>query len=919
MKCHRLIAVLFILTFHQGFAQHDTEKLFTVRLDSVSFEALVGAIESNSGYRFYYSPPQTDSLKLSVQAVNLSIADLLDEAFKESTLRYTIDGNDIYVLENREIRTGLPVDFFRELPVDTAGQKEETPDPFVERDAALQREEANLVVIGKKSAIDPGKKASIAGYVTDVDSGEPVIGAVIMIENPRTGIATDQYGFYSLTLPTGRHELIITSIGMRTTTRQVVLYGDGRLDIRLKEEVVALREIVVEADRDINVMGMQMGVDKLNIKTLRQIPTAFGETDILKVALSLPGVQTVGESSVGLNVRGGTPDQNLILYNDAVIYNPSHLFGFFSAFNPDMLKEVELHKSAIPASLGGRLSSVMHITSREGNKKKFQGAGGIGLLTSRFSVEGPIIKDKLSFVAGGRTTYSNWILSRLKDKSFSRSKASFYDLNVNFHYDVDEKNTLFLSVYHSGDEFRLNNDTTYSYNNQAASFKWKHVFKNSLYGVYSFTGSRYNYEVSSENNPINAFAMDYEIRQMTGRADFNYYPNTKTTIDFGIGAVSYKLNPGTLTPKGESSQIVPKTLGQERAIESSAYVGSTYQLNSKMMVYGGLRYAMFSALGPRNIYLYGDNRDKDEGNIIDTVFYDGGVVKTYQGPEVRLSLRYILANNTSLKVSYTRMRQFIHLLSNTTAVSPTDTWKLSDSHIKPSVGDQYALGFYKNFPAKAVETSFEVYYKRMRDFLDYKNGATLLLNEHLETDVIGTFGKAYGAELLIKKQKGKLNGWISYTYSRSFLKTDDRSSEELVNNGAYYRSNFDKPHDITLISNYQFSKRFSISFNFTHSTGRPITLPLQRYPLGNGERIHYSDRNEFRIPNYTRIDAAINVEGNHRVNKLAHSSWTFSVYNLTGRRNAYSVFFRTENGTVNGYKLSIFGQPIPTLTYNFRF
>ncbi|WP_317175099.1 TonB-dependent receptor [Hymenobacter qilianensis] len=774
--------------------------------------------------------------------------------------------------------------------------------------------------IGRSGGATTKGNATLAGHVRDSKSGEPVIGASVFIESPSIGAATDQFGYYSLTLPVGRHELKIRGVGVKNTKRQIVLQADGKLDIEVEEDITTLREVVVEAEKDKNVAGMQMGLERLDIKTMRQVPTAFGETDILRIVLTLPGVKSVGEGSTGLNVRGGSTDQNLILFNDATIYNPSHLFGFFSAFNPDILKTVELYKGTVPAKFGGRLSSVLDIATRDGNKKKFAGSGGIGLLTSRLAFEGPIIKDKSAFLLSGRTSYSNWILKRLSNSKLKQSSAAFYDLNAHISHEINDKNSLYLTGYRSRDEFQLASDSVYQYENTTASLKWRHTFNNRLYGVLTSAYSQYQYNISSQDNPVTNARLRYNIRQLNTQADFSYLPSAKHTIDFGASTILYNVSPGSFSPVGGESLILPNTLAREQALESALYVSDLITLTPRLSVSVGLRYSLYNALGPREVYAYLPGVSKSVNTITDTLRVGkGNVLATYHGPEYRLSAKYALSDKSSVKLSVNRMRQYIHMLSNTASMSPTDSWKLSDSNIRPQVGDQASLGYYRNFKNNTIETSVETYYRVMHDFLDYKSGATLLLNPHIETDVVNAEGKAYGVEVMVRKLTGKLNGWVSYTYSRSLVQVNLGTTGDMINGGQFYPSNFDKPHDATLVGNYRFSRRFSASLNVNYSTGRPITLPLAKYVANGSTRVFYSERNEYRVPDYYRADFALNIEGSHKVKKLAHSSWTVSVYNLTGRKNPYSIYFKSENGQIKGYQLAIFGQPIPTVTYNFKF
>ncbi len=889
--------------------------------NGISFQKFAEEIESKTSYHFYFNPLHTDSLTVTASPENQTVEELLNQVLAGTDLRYAIDlDHNIYISKEREILSDLPDDFF--------GTGTSAPGrPVIEFDYTLyekrekQRKlaETRLYSIGIKTSNLDGK-ASLAGYVRDAASGSPVIGAAVYVVNPMIGVATDGFGYYSITLPKGRHELKIQSIGMKSTERQIMLYSDGNLNIELDEEVTPLKEVVVQSERDVRVRGLQMGVEKMDIKTMKQMPLALGETDIMKVVLTLPGVQTVGEGTVGLNIRGGATNQNLILFNDATIYNPSHLFGFFSTFNPDVLNNVELYKSGITAEYGGRLSAVLDVTSREGNLKKFAGSGGISPITGRLSLEGPIIKDKFSFLIGGRSTYSDWILGKLKTKSLQNSEASFYDLNVHLSYKINEKNNVYLSGYMSKDKFKLNSDTIYNYSDKNLSLKWKHVFNNKLYGVLTSGYSNYSYSITSDINPVEAFNMKFAIQQTNAKLDLSYFPNSKHTILMGLGTIHYKLSPGNMQPFGEASIVTPDKLQNEQALESSVYVGDQFELSQKLGLYAGIRYSLYQFLGPKDVYTYGADQPRELSSMLDTIQYASGkTIASHHGPEPRLSLRYSLSRNASVKISYNRMRQYIQMLSNTTAIAPTDIWKLSDNYVQPQIGDQYSFGFYKNLKGGLIEFSMEAYYKTMKNSVDFKNSAVLLLNHHIETDVVNATGNAYGIEFLLKKSAGKLNGWISYTYSRSLLKTQSTHSSETVNKGKYYPSSYDKPHAVNFIGNYKFSRRFNFSLNTTYSTGRPITLPLLKYDLGGNPRLFYSERNQFRIPDYFRLDVSINVEGNHKIKKLAHSSWTFAVYNLTGRQNAYSIYFTSKDNVITGYKLSIFGRPIPTITYNFKF
>lgn len=922
MKHFKILAILFftfLCTLTETVRAQEYQRI-TASFSAAKFDSVVLVLEQQTTHRFFYNRAWTDSLTLTAEFNQQPVAAVLDRVFQNTKFHYNLYGNSIFITHDRSILTELPVDYFSGASAEPNPIADADFAEFERREKQRKQAEEKLYIIGTRTT-DLKGTATLTGTIRDVKNGEPIIGASIYMENPLIGAVSDQFGVYTLSLPKGRREIKVKSVGMKNTHRYIMLYQSGKLDIDIEETIIPLKEVVVESDRDARVTGMQMGVEKLDIHTMKQMPLMLGETDVMKVVLALPGVQSVGEGTVGLNVRGGATNQNLILYNEATVYNPSHMFGFFSTFNPDVLKEVELYKSGITADYGGRLSSVLDVHTREGNLKKFVGGGGISPVTARVSFEGPIVKDKTSFLLGFRSTYSDWLLKQVDVPELKNSEAAFYDFNASINHTLNDKNNFYASVYASKDKFRLNSDTLYSYGDRNASLKWKHSFSGKLYGVFTGTVSQYDFEMSSTVNPVNAFVMDFSIRQWNGKADFSYYFNSKHTFTAGASVVNYSVAPGKIRPLGtENTERKPDEIQHEQGLESAVYIGENFDVNPRLSLYGGLRFSHYQSRGPRDVYTYADGIPKEESTIQDTLYYQKGEpVAQYQGLEPRFSIRYTLPQNASVKFSYNRMRQYIQMISNTTAITPTDIWKLSDRYIQPQIGDQYAIGYYRNFRNSTIETSVEAYYKDIQNATDYKDGAELMLNHHLETEVLQAQGKAYGVELLVKKATGKVNGWISYTYSRSLLKIDGIFDSETINKGQYYPSSYDKPHAFNFIGNYKFNRRFNFSLNVVYSTGRPITTPIRKYELGGAERVFYSDRNQYRIPDYFRIDTSINVEGNHKIKKLAHSSWTLAVYNLTSRANAYSIFFRSENGKINGYKLSVFAKAIPTITYNFKF
>ncbi|MBE7170663.1 MAG: TonB-dependent receptor [Williamsia sp.] len=920
----RTILLSFFVLAVQVLLGQEKSRLVSGDFSGLTMQEFVRRLETQTPYHFYYTSSQFDSIRINLSVQAQPLDKVLAAALPaDSAFQVAIDETDnVFITKGFSIQTSLPTDFLGTRK--EAGQATDTVAAASylagKKKGQLDASPENkLHEIGLKTNVVGKGNAALSGYVINAKTGEPIINAAIFIPSLKLSAVTDQYGFYSLTIPKGRQTINVQGLGMKDARYQVMMYADGKLNMELSEQVISLKEVVVSAQKLVNINRVQLGVEKLTIQAIRQVPVVFGEADILRAVLTLPGVKTVGEASTGFNVRGGSADQNLILFNDMTIYNPSHFFGLFSAFNPDVVKDIELYKSSIPAKYGSRLSSVLDITGKEGNKKEYHGSAGLGPLTSRINLEGPLDKNKTSFVLGARTTYANWLLNLLP-QSYKNSSASFFDANLGISHQLNDKNNLYFTGYLSNDRFHLNSDTAYHYSNANASLKWKHTFNSKLNSVFTTGADRYKYDISSDQNPVNAYKLSFDINQLNFKTDFNYFISSKHTLDFGASWIRYTLHPGYYEPLGSKSLVKPDKMPTEQARESAAYLAERFTITPQLSLNAGIRYSFFQSLGPQQVNQYATGLPRDESSLLNTKSYSKGkVVQTYHGPEYRLAVRYALTNSFSLKAGYNSSRQYIHMLSNTTAIAPTDVWKLSDPNIQPQRGEQLSFGIFKNLQSNTIETSLEVYYKKLYNYLDYKPGAVLVLNHHIETDVVNTGGKAYGLELLVKKQTGKLNGWISYTYSRILLRADDALATNLINKGEFYPANYDKPHDFTFIGNFRVNHRFSVSFNTTYSTGRPITLPVARYYYAGGQRVLYSDRNAYRVPDFFRMDFSMNIEGNHKVHQLTHNSWTIGLYNLTGRKNAYSVYFITENGRINGYKLSIFGSVIPFVNFNIRF
>ncbi|MEZ4826369.1 MAG: TonB-dependent receptor [Bacteroidia bacterium] len=886
-------------------------------------KAFFGEMETRYTIRFFYLEKWLDTLRVEQPRVPMPLSAILDESFAGTALAWTADGpNRVILTRDRPVRDTL---YFVNRPPEII-QADRNPDwepgsyqpEITFSKDSVANEESVLIEIG---AENPSRtsRVTLAGYIRDADSGEPLPGAAALIEARKLGVNADAYGYYSLTLPKGKFEIVFRSYGKEAVRRQISLLGDGNLDVTLRDDIHMLDEVVIEAEREANIQGAQMGVTRLGIENLQQMPAFMGEIDIVKSALLLPGVQTVGEGSSGFNVRGGTASQNLVLINQAPVFNTSHLFGFFSVFNPDIVRSFELYKSGIPARFGGRLASVLDISMKDGNSNAWSLSGGISPVTSRITAEGPVLNGKSSVILGVRRTYSNWILRQFNNAAIRNSEADFGDVNGKLHLVLNSKNQIDLSGYFSTDNFVFNQDTAYNYQNLNSTLSWKHLFNNRFYAVTSAIFSQYQYKIDINESPETALRIGYMIRYQEGKTDFTFIPNPTHQLRMGVSIIRYDLSPGTRTPADPLSLVSKKSLENEQGIEGGLYLSDDFDLGNRWKMYAGIRLSAYAMLGPQTIYHYLPGAARQVVNLADSTIYGSGkLIQSYGGPEIRVTARYSLDEKSSFKMGYNRMRQYLHMLSNTTSISPSDTWKLSDPYLRPQVGDQLSLGYYRNFRQNSIETSVEIYVKTIAHMPEFKSGAQLLLNPFVETAVVSGTGRAYGAEFLVRKDRGKLNGWVSYTYARTFIRVKGNFPDEVINRGNYYPASVDKPHDFSLVANYRFSRRLNFSTNFAWNTGRPITLPVSQFVFGNGTRVSYSQRNQFRVPDYFRWDVSMNIEGNHKVNKPLHNSLSLAIYNVLGRKNVYSIYFVTEPDGVQGYKLSVFGRPIFTATYNFN-
>jgi hypothetical protein len=881
-------------------------------IKNLTFSEFVSKAEDQLKVRFFYRDEWVMYLRLSEYPAGSTLTDVLDNLFQSTTLYYYIDDTgNVVITNNYAVKINdKPIEKDNKFipPTDYSGDQEN------------QKMSGNTFVdIGNPADRNKPGNVIVSGYITNKDTREAVAGVTVYVQKLSTGTISNQYGFYTLTLPRGIHQLQFSFIGMREKIVNMNLYGNGEINIEMNSVLIPLKETIVSAQKSMTLQRFEVGAEKINITSFKLSPTSMGESDIIKSVLLIPGVQSIGEGSAGFNVRGGSADQNLILIYGAPVYNSSHFFGFFTAVNSNIIRDVTLYKGGIPARYGGRISSVLDIVSKEGNRKDFGGSAGISPITTHLMVEGPLKKDTCTFILTGRTTYSNWILGLIDNAALQRSRASFYDLNGRITYDINKNNKLDLSSYFSHDDFRFNSDTVYSYSNNIFALRWRHFYSSRFFSSLSLNNSYYNYDISSQELATEAFLLSHRINSTGFKADFNWFQG-RNEINFGLDLNRYVILPGSYVPAGDSSLVIPQIIERERAWEGALYIDDKFILNNFMSINVGMRISSFFSLGPKSVMIYNPEYSKSNSTITDTLnFRSGEISSKYAGPEFRVSLNFRVSDRTSLKINYNRTRQYLHLLSNSTSISPTDTWKLSDYYLKPQVGDQFAAGFYKILFHNSYEVSAELYYKEIRNMVDYKGGTKLIMNSNIEKDLVNAKGKAYGLELIFKKTEGKVRWSIGYTYARTFLKSFGTFSEEIINSGKWFPANFDKPNDLVITFNYLLSRRLSVSSNYTYSTGRPITYPVATYHISDKLLVHYSDRNKYRIPDYSRLDLSVKVSGNLKSHKIAHPNWTFSVYNLLGRQNVYSVYFKNEQDVLKGYELSVFGRAIPTVTFSFDF
>jgi hypothetical protein len=891
-----IVGLIFISSIHCLVSQ-------TVQQDSyLSIDQLTDQLKKKYSLKFFYKSEWFEMRSFHSSILGLSFAEILDRIKATVDLSVVTIDSVLYIF--------IPV-----KPVTIPASTVKSPDE---------------IIVGNQDEYGKYARATIQGRILDGKDGGPLPGATIYVDKLKIGTATDKNGNYHLQLPVGEYTLRLAFMGYDEEIQRINLVGDGTLTTELHEESIKLNEVVVTAERArSNVSGSQMSYVRFDNRIIKELPVSLGVTDIIKSITLMPGVQTIGEFGTGFNVRGGSADQNLILLEDVPLFNSSHLFGLTSIVNSYGISNVTLIKAGISAKYGERASSVMDIKFGVSDPERTAVKGGIGLIDSRISIETPLYNKKISLLLSARSSYSNWLLHKIPDIDLMNSSAHFYDANAFLSYNINSANTINFFAYLSSDRFGFSKTTDYEYGNLLGSVRWKHTFNDDFYFnlVAGLSNYRFNVTESDTSRPWEAYKINSSLHYKNVKWNFSWVPLKNHAVDFGINAAFYNIRPGELNPLKKESVIESIYLHPEKAVEYAPYITDNITLFPQLRLDLGIRYSRYSYLGPGKVYVYNPGSPKTRESIIDSTLYGNNKrICSYSGLEPRISLRFSISANSSLKFSYNRIHQYINLVSNTAVMTPSDVWKLSSPALKPLICDHYAIGYFQNFKKNTIETSIEFYYKRITNAIDYKNGAKVMLNPYLETDLLNVNGKNLGFELYIKKNTGKLTGWASYTYSRSWQKTNGIFEDEKINNNELFPSNYDRPHNLIVNVNYHLSRRWRFGGTFIYSTGRPFTLPEYKFDYQNYQLLYYSDRNKYRLPDYHRLDISLTHDESIRISKKWKGSWTLSIINLYGRENAYSVFYKQEepvevHGSVqyNTYMLYIIGRPFPVLTYNFTF
>lgn len=891
--------VLFLGTGRLTIAQNQGEIRINGTFRNQPLQNFIDSLETKYNVRFFYRKEWISSYSLNKEFQNTPLIQALNNIFLDNDLTFQ---------------------FFQDNGVVIY--------PEVSGSFSRLDESSRFLIIGKPLNLGRYKRATLRGRVVDGKTGETLVGAIVYHTETQKGATTDENGEFALELPTGDHRLQFSFVGLQSSDWNIRLIEDGYEEFQLFEESHAIEEVTV-IGKEADLPRSQMSMVQMSSVEIKKLPALMGEVDILKGMTMLPGVQTVGELASGFNVRGGNSDQNLILINGSPVFNSSHLFGFLSLINPDVVENVRLFKGGMPANFGERVASVMEVGFKDGNTEKIRFYGGIGLINSRVAMDGPLSKNKkLTFTAGGRNSYANWIMNKIPELDFARSVTNFYDISGKLTYKFNKYNRVSLMGYASNDQFNTSTESVTRYGNMLANLEVSNQLAEKLFGDLNVAYSSYSYRLTdfARKNPLESYFLDNRLEYTSAEYSVRWHPNVAHKAIGGIKAINYAVNPGKISPVEDTTRIVPRELPVENSWEAAVYVGDEMEISPRFSVAAGLRFSFF----------------KNTSSVTDSVLGESDVInfiapppyipentsreKFYAGFEPRFSARYDANSNTTLKWNYQRVRQYMFQLSNNAVISPAETWKPAGQSLKPLISDQIAVGMENNSWLKGIDFSSEVYFKYLRNLVEYKNGAQIIMNENIEDDLIPAKGYSLGIELSARKNVGRLTGSASYVLSRTMQKTHARAEEENLWEGKFYPSLYDKPHDFSLLGTFNISRRWRFTANFVFISGRPVTLPEIKYQYAGETLVYYSDRNKYRMPPYHRLDVSLTFDENLRRKRMWKGSWTLSVYNAYGRENPYSVYYRKATpGAENDYrkyslyKLSVIGIPVPSLTYNFKF
>lgn len=911
---NKFIFIIGLLILSSFLKAQSLDSIFlNLELKEASFEQLVQEVESQSELEVMYKKEWFENIKINISKPQISILTALETAIPKRKYHISLLEPYIIILYQEPLIT--------ELPYYQPPSKEMADESLPESGSIFMKgRKADLlkIVIGKAKYAVFGRKVKVQGKIIDAQSHQGVEGATIYIKELKKGAVSDATGDFQMNIPSGKYTAHIECLGMEKTLCQLQVISDGSFDISMQKANIDMKEVVVYGDRQMSIQQKDPGLEKISIKSVKELPMMMGESDIIKISELLPGVVSMGEGAAGLNVRGGGFDQNAFYFNNIPVYNTAHMFGFFPAFNADVISDFSIYKGYIPAQYGGKISSIFDIHARDGNKKRYTAHGGISPVAANLTLEGPIKKDTASFLVSGRGSYSDWILKQVDDFMIRNSKASFYDFNAALNYDLPNTQ-INVFGYFSQDYFKLYDINTYWYSNKGVSAIIGHNFKNNLRGNFSISAAQYQFKTIDTQLESASYEHEFAIGQYDLKADFQKTLGENHDLDFGFNGVLYNTKRGEILPTGNASLLSPIDLGNERGMEMSLYVSDKYEITPLLELMAGFRFSAYSAFGPKTVYTYYENGPKTNRTISDSIMFSSGeALKWYFFPELRLALNFQTDEFGSIKFGFNQMHQNIFMLNNAITVAPNSQWKLADYHLKPSQSYQFSLGIFRTSPKGGWEASAEVFYKNTKDYTEFRDGANFLSSPNVETSVLQGLQKSYGIEFLIKRNGNRFNGWLAYTYSRSLIQVDGGEKWNQINQGDIYPSNFDIPHVFNAILNYHLSKRVILSSTITYQTGKPSTFPTSYYYIDGQPYLDYSKRNEYRIPNYFRTDLSLTVEGNLRKKKMLHSTFVFSVYNLTSRENPYSVYFTKEEGQLKSYQYAVIGVPIFTATWIFK-